>query len=186
VDTNGDGWIDFGEFCALARANSDLENVLRSKHLECVLASCFPRGTTLQDLSAYNREQMSAIVDLSKPAMVQLLVDLAAQMAAVGTAQNSAGGGKFTGELKGGPLEDFYEGVTGVCGTPDADIEKGMREEHTQREDSHDEFSTPNYGITTSPAKEWALVLEGGSGCAKVEGKEGSVSATSTRGCCKA
>jgi hypothetical protein len=26
-------------------------------------------------------------------------------------------------------------------------------------------FSTPNYGITTNPAKEWALVLEGGSGC---------------------
>jgi hypothetical protein len=29
-------------------------------------------------------------------------------------------------------------------------------------------------------------VFEGGSGCAKVEGKEGSVSVTSTRGCCKA
>ena len=186
VDANGDGWIDFGEFCALARANSDLEKVLRSKHLECVLASVFPRGTTLQDLSAYNREQMSAIVDLSKPAMVQLLVDLAAQMAAVGTAQHAAGGGKFTGELKGGPLQDFYEGVTGVCGTPDADIEKGMREEHTEREDSQVEFSTPNYGLTTTPAKEWALVLEGGSGCAKVEGKEGSVSVPSTQGCCKA
>jgi hypothetical protein len=47
-----------------------------------------------------------------------------------------------------------------------------MRKEHTERDDSHVEFSTPNQGITTTPAKEWALVLEGGSGCENAEGKE--------------
>jgi hypothetical protein len=67
-----------------------------------------------------------------------------------------------------------------------ADIEKGMREEHSERPDSNVEFSTSNYGLTNSAAKEWALVLEGGSGCAEVEGKEGSVSVTGTLGCCKA
>ena len=46
--------------------------------------------------------------------MVQLLVDLATQVVAVRTAQHAAGGGKFTGELKGGLLDDFYKGVTGV------------------------------------------------------------------------
>ena len=61
-----------------------------------------------------------------------------------------------------------------------------MREEHTMLPDSDDKFSTANYGLTTTPSKEWALVLEGGSGCAKVEGKEDSVSVTGTRGCCKA
>ena len=71
------------------------------------------------------RAQFSDIVNLSQPAMVQLLVGLATQVAAVGKAQDGAGGGKFTGELKGGPLDDFYKGVTGVCGEPDADIEKG-------------------------------------------------------------
>ena len=69
--------------------------------------------------------QFAAIVDLSKPALVQLLVDLATQVAAVGKAQDGGGGGKFSGELKGGPLHDFYKGVTGVCGEPNADIEKG-------------------------------------------------------------
>jgi hypothetical protein len=186
VDANNDGEIDFSEFRALARAGSDLEKVLQSKRLECILCAFFPRGTTLEDLATMERSQFGAIVDLSKPALVQLLVDLAAQMAAVGKAQGAAGGGKFTLELKGGLLDDFYKGVTGVCGEPDADIEKGMREEHTERPDSHVEFSTPNYGITTTPAKEWALVLESGSGRAKVEVKEGSVSVTSTRGCCKA
>ena len=37
VDANEDGLIDFGEFRALARANSDLEKVLRAKHPERVL-----------------------------------------------------------------------------------------------------------------------------------------------------
>jgi hypothetical protein len=185
VDDNKDGEIDFGEFRALARGNSDLEKVLKSKRLECVLCYYFPKGTKLEDLGTMDRAQLAAIVNLSQPAMVQLLLDLAAQVAAVGKAQDAAGGSKFSGELRGGTLDDFYDGVTGVCGPPDADIEKGMREEHTKRPDSHDEFSTPNYGITTTPAKEWELVLEGGIGCAKVEGKEGRVSVTSTRGCCK-
>ena len=125
VDTNGDFEIDFLEFCGLARANSDLELVLRSQKLECILASFFPSGTKLEDIGKMGRAQFSDIVNLSQPAMVQLLVSLAAQVAAVGTAQDGAGGSKFSGELKGGTLDDFYEGVTGVCGEPDADIEKG-------------------------------------------------------------
>ena len=185
VDANKDGEIDFGEFRALARANWDLEKVLGSKRLERVFASVFPVGTTPQHLGAMDSKQLSSIFDLSKPAMVKLLVDLAAQVVAVGTAQDAAGGSKFTGELRGGSLEDFYQGVTGVCGPPDADIEKGMREEHTARPDSKEEFTTPNYGITTTPHTEWKLMFEGGSGSVKVQGKEDSVSVTSTRGCCK-
>ncbi len=42
VDTNGDFEIDFLEFCALARVNTELELVLRSQKLECILASFFP------------------------------------------------------------------------------------------------------------------------------------------------
>jgi hypothetical protein len=89
-----------------------------------------------------DRSQFAGIVDLSKPALVQLLVDLSAQMAAVGKAQDAAGEGKFTGELKGGLIDESYKGVTGVCGEPDADIEKGMREEHTKCPDS-DRFRRP-------------------------------------------
>jgi hypothetical protein len=181
VDTNGDLEIDFLEFCALARANSDLELGLRSLHLEVVLASFFPMGTKLQDLADMDHAQFSAIVDSSKQNLVQLLVGFAAQVAAVGKAQDGAGGSKFSGELKGGKLDDFHKGV-GICGDPDADIEKGMREEHTMLPGSDVEFSTPNYGLGTTPAKEWALVFEGGNGCEEVEGKEDSVIVTGTRG----
>ena len=56
------------------------------------------------------RAQMSAIVERSKEAQVQLLLDLAAQMKVVGTTQHAAGGGgKFSGELRGGPLDYFYQ-----------------------------------------------------------------------------
>jgi hypothetical protein len=125
VDTNKDGDIDYAEFCSLSQADSDLEKVLQAKHLEGILCYYFPKGTTLEDLGKMDRAQFSNIVISSQPAMVQLLVDVAAQVAAVGTAQDGAGGSKFSGELKGGTLDDFYEGVTGVCGEPDADIEKG-------------------------------------------------------------
>ena len=125
VDTSKDGDIDYGEFCSLSQATSDLEKVLQAKHLESILCYYFPKGTTLQDLAKMERAQFSAIVKKSEQTMVQLLVDVAAQVAAVGKAQDGAGGIKFSGELKGGPLDDFYKGVTGVCGEPDADIEKG-------------------------------------------------------------
>ena len=145
VDTNANGEIDFAQFCALARVNSDLEQVLRAQRPERVLAAFFRAGTTLEDLGTMSRAEFSAVVDQAHGPLVQLLVDLGAQMAAVATAQHAAQGkSKFDGELKGGLLEEFYSGVTGICGPPSADIEKGMEEEHRQRPDSHVKFSTPN------------------------------------------
>ena len=186
VDTNGDCEIDFGEFRALARANSDLEQVLRSKHFECAVAAFFPIGTTFEDVGKMSHAQFSAVVDQSRGAQIQLLVELGAQLAAVTSAQHAAEGVKFASELKGGTIEDFYAGVTGLCGEPDADIEAGMRREHTECDDSDVAFSTPNYGIRTTPRTEFELVAGGGSGCEKAEGVEEGVVVTGTRGCFKA
>ena len=101
VDTNTDGGIDYAEFCALSQANSDLEKVLQAKHLEGILGYYFPKGTTLEDLRKMDRAQFSAIVKLSQQTMVQLLVDLAAQVAAVGEAQD-CGGARGPGGAAGG------------------------------------------------------------------------------------
>ncbi len=49
---------------------------------------------------------------------MQLLEDLAKQMAAVGMAQYTEGSSKFSGELKGGQLDVFYKDVTGVYASP--------------------------------------------------------------------
>jgi hypothetical protein len=103
---------------------------------------------------------------------VQLLVDIGAQMKHVAMAAQHAAqsSSKFNAELKGGTLDDFYHGVTGICGQPSADLEKGMEEEYTQRADSRVKFSTPNYGLKTDPCTEYQLVVSGGAGCAKAEG----------------
>ena len=182
-----DGEIDFDEFRALARANADLEQVLRSKHFECAVAAFFPSGTTFEDVGKMDHAQFSAVVDQSRGAQIQLLVELGAQLAAVTSAQHAAAeGGKFTSELKGGTLADFYAGVTGLCGEPDADLEAGMRREHTECDDSDVAFSTSNYGITTTPRTEFELVAAGGSGCERAEGVEEGVVVPGTRGCFKA
>ena len=187
MDTNADGEIDFDEFRALARANADLEQVLRSKHFECAVAAFFPSGTTFEDVGKMDHAQFSAVVDQSRGAQIQQLVELGAQLAAVTSAQHAAaGGGKFTSELQGGTLADFYAGVTGLCGEPDADLEAGMRREHTECDDSDVAFSTPNYGIRTTPRTEFELVAAGGSGCERAEGVEEGVVVTGTRGCFKA
>ena len=106
---------------------------MRSKDLECVLAALFPIGTTLEDLGKMEHTQFSAVVDQSRGALIQLLVDLGAQLVAVSSAnQHAAEGSKFTSELKGGTIADFHDSVTGMCGETDANLEAGMRREHTE------------------------------------------------------
>ena len=174
------------EDCTASRATSDLELALRAQRPESVLAAAFPPGTMLKDLGTMSPDQLAAVVDQSHGALVQLLVGLGAQMTAVAAAEQAAQGSKFNAELKGGTLDDFYQGVTGICGPPSADIEKGMEEEHTQRDDSRVKFSTPNYGLQTDPSTEYQLVVSGGAGCAKAPGgTEEGVVVTGTRGCCK-
>ena len=34
---------------------------------------------------------------------------------------------------------------------------QAMSDEHTKAADSHDEFTTGNYGVTTTPAIEWSV-----------------------------
>ena len=164
------------EDCTASRAASDLELALRAQRPESVLAAAFPPGTMLKDLGTMSPDELAAVVDQSHGALVQLLVGLGAQMTAVAAAEQAAQGSKFNAELKGGTLDDFYKGVTGICGPPSADIEKGMEEEHTQRDDSRDKFSTPNYGLQTDPSTEYHLAVSGGAGCAKAPGgAEGAV-----------
>jgi len=106
---------------------------LRTKHSECVLAACFPSGTALEDVGKMVHAQFSAVVDQSRNRLVALLAELGAQLATVGSAQQAAEGGKFASELRGGTLENFYQGVPGLCGEPDADIEAGSSRASCQR-----------------------------------------------------
>ena len=78
-------------------------------------------------------------------------------------------GDKFSVPFKGGTLEDFHSGVTGIVGEPHADLGKGVEMEHNSSTDPTCDvpFSTSNYGITTTPWNEYLLAKSGGRGCAK-------------------
>ena len=67
----------------------------------------------------------------------------------VGSAQQSTAnrGHKLIGELRGGCLDDFFAGVTGIVGDPHVNIEEGIRKEHVLN-DSAELITTGKYGIT--------------------------------------
>jgi hypothetical protein len=57
-------------------------------------------------------------------------------------------------------LNSFFGGLEGQVGAPAPKVFEGMQTEHTQRADSDVEFTTPNYGITTTSKQEWQFVVE--------------------------
>jgi len=67
-------------------------------------------------------------------------------------------GNAFT--FKYGDIASFYGGLEAKIGAPDNKILEAMRREHTAEADSSEQFTSSNYGVTTSPATEWAFVTE--------------------------
>lgn len=78
----------------------------------------------------------------------------------------AAGGGdlqsKFAGaiEMSYSGLDTFYGGLEGRIGEPQAAVFETMRAEHHKRTDSMAEFTTGNYGVTTTSSTEWIFVVE--------------------------
>jgi hypothetical protein len=122
IDTDGNGQIDWLEFRALARSNSDLEMFFKGLPLERVLASCFARGAADQSLEAFFRQQHSDVVAgvLKAGHIIEAMIadHIKKQNEARASQEQAAGGAKYGAELKGGTVEKFFEGVTGICGEP--------------------------------------------------------------------
>ena len=57
-----------------------------------------------------------------------------------------------------GSLNVFFGGLEGIVGSPSPNVRAMMAEEHTERDDSLIEFTTPNYHLRTTSAQEWAFV----------------------------
>jgi hypothetical protein len=127
-DTDGDGQIDWHEFCTLVRSSGDLEMMFKGLPLESVLASCFPRGPANDALGPFFRQQHSDVVAAVRKAaflIVKVTMDVIdRQRKAVENQTASGRGAKFGGELKGGSFEAFFEGVTGLTGEPHPDLDR--------------------------------------------------------------
>ena len=124
IDTDGNGEIDWYEFRALARSSSELEMMFRGLPLERVLASCFAIGAPDEPLEAFFSQKHSDVVAAVIKAryilegMVLGLMQKHNDARARAAQEQGNGGAKYGGELKGGTVEKFFEGVTGICGEP--------------------------------------------------------------------
>jgi hypothetical protein len=125
IDTDGDGEIDWLEFRALARSNSDLEMFFKGLPLDRVLASCFVRGAADDPLEAFFSQKHSDVVAgvLKAGHIIEVMIagHIKKQNEATkarASQQQAAGGAKYGAELKGETVEKFFEGVTGICGEP--------------------------------------------------------------------
>ena len=68
-----------------------------------------------------------------------------------------------------GHLPDFFEGLEGHVGQPSPSLRVAMEAEHCESEDSHDDLTTGNYGITTKPIIEWYAVVDPAGGLLKLK-----------------
>ena len=70
--------------------------------------------------------------------------------------------GAIEATMKG--LDVFFGGLEGVIGGPNPNLHQAMADEHLQGSESTQEFTTSNYGVTTTSEIEWRYVVEGKSG----------------------
>ena len=166
INLNGSGSIDFQQFQQEVRSRSRLEMLLHGLPLLRILADMLGGNT-----DAYTKTQdceVEAKVLSAVPVLVDVikhnLRSLRASDAAVGAAAAHANSEKFSFTIQGGDLQDFHKGLAGRVGEPHADIEVGMEKEHLKALDADEPFKTSNYGIITTPRKEYELVLSGGKG----------------------
>jgi hypothetical protein len=143
--------------CGEVAVPSDVSMLLKSMEMERVLAESFP-AQTLEEFLAQQRSEVEANVDNAKKAIVDTIMGVIAKAKAV-KKSGAAGGNKFTAQLKGGTVETFLGGVTGLVGEPHYDVERGMAEEHMDKPDSHTGFTASNYPTTSTPAIEFTVVL---------------------------
>jgi hypothetical protein len=66
----------------------------------------------------------------------------------------------------------FFGGLETLIGLPTPNLRIAMETEHCASADSRDEFTTSNYGITTTPEVEWHVVLDPQAGLGILKRKE--------------
>jgi hypothetical protein len=121
IDTDGNGEIDWLEFRALARSNSDLEMFFKGLPLERVLASCFARGAADESLETFFSQKHSDVAArvLKAGHLIEALIAGHIKKQNEARAKDlGAGGAKYGAVLTGGTVEKFFQGVTGICGEP--------------------------------------------------------------------
>ena len=134
-------------------------------------ASVSASDDSLRAFACLDEPALQSIVQLCSLELVQQLCAQTqelrrayAAMDASAAAKAAGGGSKFSGstDLIVGTVGDFHSGLLGRLGQgPSLEFLKGMRREHCEMPDSNQEFTTSNYNLCTTPAKEWSYAVDG-------------------------
>jgi hypothetical protein len=54
----------------------------------------------------------------------------------------------------------FFSKFLSSPGDPAPKVREAMEAEHCHKSNNNSEFTAPNYGVTTSPRKEWSIILD--------------------------
>ena len=85
-----------------------------------------------------------------------------------GTTDTGQSHGKFdTFVHPSGTIHDYHRGISARIGFPHLRFLQAMEAEHTSMTGCEMQFTTRNYGITTTPKAEWAVVVKGEKPCAQ-------------------
>ena len=99
---------------------------------------------------------IDALIDRLSSAFVQLASGAAPTAEQLQTKFMQDGAGL----MAYGDLSTFFGGLEAMVGAPQPRVREAMAAEHTEQPDSHLEFTTENFGVTTTSATEWAFVAE--------------------------
>ena len=170
VDLDGSGTIDCEEFCQAIQGRSHLEMLLHGLPIVRALADQLGGSTVAyrrihdDDVQNLVLGAVPLLVEIIQHNLASLRASAEASEAVSDAAQDAAG--KFAFSIQGGDLQDFHAGLAERVGEPHADIARGMEKEHLESGDADIPFKTANYGLLTTPRKEWDLVESGGKGLA--------------------
>jgi ankyrin repeat protein len=169
IDIDGDLVCDFGEFMRMVNEQDDLALFFREKQLPAladalrVLVGCgsdqLLRVSQLSDADIQTAVAAvcSCLPDRAMLMRQELQVSFQVQSDLFSDSPNSDS--KFgMAKMACGSIDDFHKGLTGRIGAPHLDFKREMMREHCVRYGCNTQFTTSNYGIITTPKREWSYI----------------------------
>jgi len=168
LDADNNGGLEFSQFQAgIIQPSSQVQQFVNTLPLHGMLASLLSTESSepLKDLCDIDPGRLAAAIKAFSLAVHQTtkeaLIDLKGLVAAMETKAGEEGdgsGGKYQViSMSAGSVEDYHKGMYARTGPPNLKIAEGMKNEHTVLACCKDEFTSTNYGITTSPLKEFEI-----------------------------
>ena len=159
-DVSCHGNLGFSEFWQAANAPDDA--------LRHLVGRCSDQLKRFGQLSPHAIQHSAAAIASALPMILKELHQQIQDAFVVESnieAEMNADPSKFNDfyKMACGSVADFHTGLTGRVGMPHLNFKHTMRQEHCERAGCDVAFTTGNYKITTTPAKEWLYVTDNAS-----------------------